>query len=243
MPINDEEFEFVIEAFDPKTLPMNRLAEYMQQLASLLGEQKSVHFVRIQPGSVNIVHSVEYEAIPKVNESLRQVKSGAGTPEARRAARGIDQMLADDNTTGSIRHGNNIYQFPGKNRFHQPVFGPFKQPGTVDGTPIMIGGKNDPVPVHLQEPDGTLHICNAHRDTAAEIGAHIFKRMIRAEGIARWRREGDGKWTRMDFRIITFTPLKSQSLRDAVTNLRSLNTTISQIEDIDDVLHEMRRGE
>lgn len=58
-------YRFVIdESFTPDTLPMWRLAEYMTDMADLLGEKSYVHFVQIEGGSTVLVQDVEHEAYP-----------------------------------------------------------------------------------------------------------------------------------------------------------------------------------
>ena len=49
--MNDQhEYRFVIDALSPDTLPMARLAEYMGELARLLGRPDQVHFERLGGG-------------------------------------------------------------------------------------------------------------------------------------------------------------------------------------------------
>ena len=38
------EYRFKIDAYTPQTMPLVRLAEYMAELAQLLGEPTAVHF-------------------------------------------------------------------------------------------------------------------------------------------------------------------------------------------------------
>lgn len=77
-------YRFVIdESFTPDTLAMWRLAEYMTDIADLLGEKPYVHFVQID-GAV-LVQDVEHEAYPKVSTRVHDLKRGEGSPDARRA--------------------------------------------------------------------------------------------------------------------------------------------------------------
>ena len=76
------EYKFRIEAYTPDTLPMERLAEYMADLAKVLGEPASVHFVRLDPGSTVLVQKVDEEAEPKVRQRVQKVHSGDGPPDA-----------------------------------------------------------------------------------------------------------------------------------------------------------------
>ena len=71
-----EILEFVINAYSPETFPMARLAEYMAELAALLGEQGEVHFLRLEGGSSKMVQSVESEALPKVKQRIAAARAG-----------------------------------------------------------------------------------------------------------------------------------------------------------------------
>ena len=62
-----EILEFVIQdSYTPATLPMWRLAEYLSDLAIVLGERDHVHFVELRDSSSAIRHAVDAPAIPKV---------------------------------------------------------------------------------------------------------------------------------------------------------------------------------
>jgi hypothetical protein len=41
-------FEFRIAGYTPETIPMERLAKYLAELAKLLGNEKDVHFLKIK---------------------------------------------------------------------------------------------------------------------------------------------------------------------------------------------------
>ena len=141
-----------IEAYSPETIPMSRLAEYMAELAMLLGEKASVHFLRVGKASTQLVHRVDHEAIPKVDERLRLVKAGSGPSRAQHAAAEINRRLAADNASGVLKEedGAEILPFPGINRFIEPEFGPFNEAGSIDGIVIRVGGQTTNVPVHLE---------------------------------------------------------------------------------------------
>ncbi len=97
------EYRFTIDAFTPDTLPMSRLAEYMANLARLLGEVECVHFVSLEGGSTAVVHSVEPKAVPQVRKRIQSVV-GEDTPNDVAAAfAGLNRLLAADNATGSLR--------------------------------------------------------------------------------------------------------------------------------------------
>lgn len=215
-------YKFKIDAFTPETLPMARLAEYMADLADLLGNAEKVHFIRLDEGSTVLVHAVDWEAGPKVAERIRSVKRDDALPEVLKAYRSIDHRLASDNAIGRLipPGKDNVIEFPGRSRPASQTYGPFTQQETVDGVPIMIGGKTDPVPVHLEEGD-IVHLCHASRAIAKRLAEHLFASVVRVTGNARWHRDPDGTWVKDRFSITDFCLLKDEPLGETVQRLRS----------------------
>ena len=92
-----DEYRLKIEAYTPDTMPMERLAEYLAELAQMLGESTSVHFVRLEPGSTSVIHRIEREAVPKIKTRTASVRRGIGPRDSVRAYRKINRMLREDN--------------------------------------------------------------------------------------------------------------------------------------------------
>ena len=218
------EFRFEIKAYTPQTMPLSRLARYLDNLSTLLGETKSVHFVRLEGGSTVPVVAVEWEALPKVKKRANDVRNNEGPQEARRAKEAIERDLASDNAEyGDLldQHGARVLRFPGAKQVAAQEFGPFSEPGTLDGVPIVVGGENDPVPVHLQDR-GVIHNCIATRDVAKAIGFHLFTTSLRVAGIGRWFRDAAGLWTMRRFQIQSFVELRGESVIDASARLQAI---------------------
>ena len=213
-----------IEAYAPETMPMSRLAEYMTDLAMLLGEKASVHFVRLEPGSTQLVHRIDHEAVPKVEERLRRVKTGSGPSEAQRAAAEINLRLAADNASGVLKEeaGAEIIPFPGINRFVEPEYGPFNEPGSIDGVIIRVGGQRQKVPVHLETRTGFETHCETTRDLAKELGKLIYGPEVRCIGFGRWHRDGMGNWEMRNFTISEFSILDNRPLAEVVAELHAV---------------------
>ena len=221
---NSKDLVLKIEAYSPGTMPMARLAEYMAELAMLLGEKSSVHFVRLRSGSTQLVHRVDSEAFPKVIERLRLVKTGTGPSEAQHAATEIDKKLAADNTSGVLMEatGAEIIPFPGVNRLTEPEFGPFNEAGSIDGIVFRVGGQTKMVPVLLQTRIGYEPHCHATRDIARELAKHIFGPELRCSGIGRWYRDKAGKLEMRNFTISDFTILDSRPLPEVLAELHAV---------------------
>ena len=220
-------YRFVIdEAFTPDTLPMWRLAQYMADVATLLGEPAQVHFVSVEGGSAVLVQDVEHEAYPKVRQRVEAVNRDDGPPEAARAYELLNRRLAEDNASGRLledgdpdRSDSQVLLFPGARQEAELEYGPVVQASTLQGVVIRVGGENDPVPVHLQDVD-VVHNCHAKRVVAKELARHIFGRTLRVSGNGRWSRDAGGQWSMRRFLISEFTELEDEPLRSVVTDLR-----------------------
>jgi len=218
-----KELRFKIDSYTPATIPMARLAEYMTELAMLLGEAPYVHFVGLEEGSTVLVHAVEFEAVPKVEDRLRRVREGGAPPDAAAAFERINRKLRQDNGVGVLLRDKTaeIIKFPGREAMEPVTFGAFNQEGTLDGVVIRIGGTKDVVPVHLQAGE-TIYGAEAQRSVAKRLAEHIFGNEVRVTGLGRWYRDQDGKWVLARFFIRDFEVLQSEPLSSVVGALREV---------------------
>jgi hypothetical protein len=240
------EYKFRIDAYTPATMPMSRLAEYMQDLAALLGEKEHVHFVRLDPGSTVLVQQIDRESVPRVHArvSAINVTEGEGPEDALRAFKALDRRLAEDNATGHLCTGDGaeIIRFPGCEKAKPLTFGAFTQPGSLDGLLIKIGGKDETVPAHIQEGD-TVYICNATREMARRLAPHLFAATLRVHGNGRWERDAEGNWNLKRFNIAEFEVLEDAPLSEVVARLRQVQGCgWKEIDDPYTELQHLRQG-
>jgi len=148
--------------------------------------------------------------------------------------------LAEDNGVGRLYQsdGAEILYFPGCERAEPLTFGISNQLGTLDGLLIKIGGKDETVPVHLQEGD-TVYICSATRDMARRLAPHLFATRLRVHGNGRWERDEEGNWNLKQFNITEFEMLDDAPLREVVAHLRQVPGNGWQ--EIDDPYTELQR--
>jgi hypothetical protein len=238
------EYRFKIDAYSPETMPLNRLVEYLDNLAVLFGENHSVHLVKIEKGSTVPVISVRREAEQKVRERLRLVRQKDGPSEALRAEKQINELLRRDDAQAVIVDpvGSKLVDFPGRELNRLVEYGPFNQPGTLDGVPIMIGGEEDTVPIHLEGRQKEIYICRAKRSVAIELAPYIFSKCIRVEGNGRWIRHRDGEWEMKRFTIKSFSILEERSLRETIEDLRAVPAKWKSLPDPYSQLAKIRRG-
>ena len=218
-------YTLYIKAYTPETIPLARLAQYMQNLAAVLGHETAVHFQALQAGSTQLVTSIDHEDAPKVAAHLAEVKRGEGSPEANKAQAEIDRLLAEDNATGFIYEDGNksaeIISFPGVKRPKPTTYGPIKQEGSLDGILISVSGADQTV--HLQLQNGSIKYTGI--DTTREIARRLAKHMyepVRIFGTGRWLRDQEGDWVLKKFRVDSYSVLASDDLKDAIDQMRSI---------------------
>lgn len=218
-------YTLYINAYTPETIPMARLAQYMQNLAVMLGHDAGVHFDTLKPGSTQLVTKIDHEDVPKVATHLAQVKRGEGSPDAFKAQAEIDRLLAEDNATGFVYEDEDvsakIIVFPGVTRPKPITFGPFNQEGSLDGILISVSGADQTVHLQLQNGDIKYTGIDTNRDTARRLAKHMYE-PVRVFGTGRWMRDEEGKWILKRFKVESYNVLTADDLKEAIERMRGI---------------------
>jgi len=228
------EYRFKIDAYSPETMPLSRLTEYLRDLADLFGENQSVHLITIEQGSTVPVLRIEREAETKVRERLKLVTANEAPPEAMRAAKSIDERLRRDNAKAVVIDPVNkkVLEFRGRDLNRLVQYGPFSEPGTIDGELVMIGGiQSHEVPVHLRNREGEVYNCYATHSIARELAPYLFGDYLRAEGRGRWIRQRNGDWHMEQFTIKSFSLLDKRTLKETIEDLRAIPAKWKELDD------------
>lgn len=246
-------FKFTIGAFNPETIPMSRLSEYMSDLASLLGEPSSVHFSGIESGSTVLRVHVDTEAIPKVTRRVEQANSAMVPDEIKKHLDALDKRLEEDNATGSLDACADddasalVIAFPGCERPKPIDYGVIRERGTIDGVPYSIGGRDNTV--HIQLVDGTKAYTGIDLSPGLAIEISdakcLLRKAVRLHGEGRWQRNPDtGKWNLKHFRVESFEILEDVPLAETVAELRRVKGSgWADLEDPHQVLRDLREDE
>lgn len=240
-----QRFVFVLDGFTPDTLPMARLAEYLADLANLLGEKERVHFKTVEDGSAGLAYDVEAVAVPKVKERVRGARVADSQSEERRAFENIDHRLRKDNTPATLREdtitGAAILHFPGPTREVDPEYGPFNEQASLQGRVINVGGKRNIVNVNIQDGE-RIYYCEASRDVALQLAPLMFNHDLRVHGTGRYFRNADGEWEMSSFRISQFDKLDTKPLSEVVEKLRAVTKKVGLGKDIIAQLGDLREA-
>lgn len=224
MKTSGVELEFEIRAYEPATMPMSRLAEYMADLAKLLGAEDAVHFVRLKKGSTVIVHRVEGQQFPRVRDRAYTASTPEAPTEVRQAYDRIEKRLRLDNARGARLNvdGAKIFEIKLARTELSAKYPSIGRYGTLQGVVTRIGGKGEWVPVHLEDVDGTIYICEAKKDKTKELARYYLDQPLRVEGQGRWIRREGGGWNLESFRIHDFSPLRDEPVPETIQRLRSI---------------------
>jgi hypothetical protein len=240
--MDDDEYEFWLDAYTPETIPMERLAKYMAALAKMLGNESSVHFARLEAGSTQKIFRVEKEAARKVFDRLEEVAKGeAANDDATSAFNDVNKLLRDDNAVGRLsRKTPNspssavILRFLGRELPEPPTYGPFNDVAVVEGELIRIGGRDTSAHATIVDPEGKAWSCEMDRQLAQRMAPYLYKGpVLRVKGEARWKRLENAKWSLLSFKLEDFDVLSEDTLESVTERLRELRKT--DWDNVDDV--------
>jgi hypothetical protein len=110
-------------------------------------------------------------------------------------------------------------------------YGPFSQPGQLQGVPINVGGKTSLVNVNLEDGE-SVYYCEATRDIALQIAPLLFYQPVRVFGTGKYFRNVDGEWEMRSFRISHFEKLDRRPLDESAERLRAVTTQTGLSRDI-----------
>ena len=238
-----EEYTFRIDRFTPETLPLERLAQYLLELAGLFGNAERVHFKTLKRGSVQVVSAVEREAIPKVRARLQSVHSDA-PDEPRQHYQKLNALLGEDNAVGSIKRGSAVVlRFPGREVPAISKVGPFTQHTEIQGELVRVGGRDETAHALIQDLEGRSFRVTLSRPQARELAPYLYGRQLRMSGRGRWERSVTGDWEMIELTLSAWELIEPRTLREGVADLRSIEGSEWVKEtDPDDLLKKIRHG-
>jgi hypothetical protein len=229
-----------MDAWQPQTLPMKRLGDYVAELAKLFGSSEHVHLLKVKSGSATPEIAVAAVAQPAVAARLALIGTPGADPELSRCYRSINMLLRDDacSATLKLKGGARVLAFPGiKTVLSEEVV--VQESGVLDGIVIRVGGRDDSVPVWLEGEGREKLQCTASRSIAKELATHLFGEPVRVNGSGRWRRGADRVWTMESFAIKSWELLSNSTLQAMVHRVREIPG--NGWAELDDPLAEWRR--
>ncbi len=251
---NWKEFRFVIEGeidgqkITPLTLPLARLAEYLTDLAMLLGHRESVHLVNVAEGGAEPVMYVDADEESRVTHQIQSAARGMAPRDANAAYKRLDDRLREDQAVGNIVNVSKkakVLDFPGKTLDLPQEYGPIKEKASIVGKLMRIGGFDETMPVHLKRADDVIFYCDTSALVAEQLAPFLFKN-IRVHGQATYSRGKEGAWKLDRFKIQSYDPdpLNDESFSVIMDKLRAIpGSEWNEVADPLEELRKLRHGE
>lgn len=219
------EYVFRIDVFQPETMPMARLAEYMSALAKMFGHAEHTHFVAVEKGSAKLRTAVDPVDAPKVEARLNGVRIGDAPKDAIAGKLALEDLLANDNAVATLTEGDTdrvVIPFVGRNRPKALTFPPFREDTSIDGVLVKIGGKDPSAHATLQDGD-VFHVgVTMRRELARELAPLLYGPTIRMFGNGRFERQADGVWKMSDFKVDRYERLDDRPIGEALAGIRTV---------------------
>jgi hypothetical protein len=221
-----EEFSFVIPAYTPETMPLDRLIEYLQQISAVIGDAANLHLIKIDKSSTAPTFIVPKRAALQAKERAAQFNRGDGTREQARAYNRLRRMVRRDAPEARrpavlSSAAKVILEIPAAPEDSGALTG-IRQASTFDGVLVSIGGVGDAASVRLQTLDGQVVSGFTATRTVAKDLAKLIYEPIRVSGPGIWGRSEEGVWGLERMQIQSFEPLDDEPLREVLARLRSV---------------------
>jgi hypothetical protein len=230
---------FYIEGVKLDSFSLAEVAEYVADFAKMIGQEVEPRFESFRNGSARLCVKIPREHEYDVKTRGFLLLNGEAPEDALRAQERISRRLGMHKAKrATIRDSSNnkLIEIPIDRTPAVQSMPSLAKSGSLQGQIIRIGGKQETVPVDLQDVDGHIYSCKAKREIAKDLAKEIFGATIRVHGSGRWRRDDEGTWRTEDFMVHSFDILDDEPLDIVLSEIRTIK---SKWQDIVDPLVEM----
>jgi hypothetical protein len=217
-------FNLKISAYTPDTLPMGRLADYLESLARLMGCEAAVHFKGAKKGSTILCAEVEAQGIGPVEKRLRSASGIDAPADIRKQIDRLNELMREDGARGTLSRegGERFIKFLGVDAVIAERIGPIRETTTVQGEVVRVGGKDRTLHALLVGENGREYrLTTTSKAVARDLATNLFE-WVRAQGIGTWFRSESGEWELEELKVEEFERLSGRTLVDAVAELRAV---------------------
>lgn len=232
-----EDLKIVIPAFTPETMPLDRLIEYLQQAAQVIGDPAELHLIGVEKGSTAPVLRLKTSVAVKARENIARVERGEGTQRQADAFRRMRRMVwrdARDAGRPALLRSDSAVLLEIPPAQDTSAISGIRQQTTIDGQLTRIGGVGDYAALQMQDLSGkVLTGISASKSLAKEMAKLIYE-PIRISGIGVWCRDEEGQWAIEKMQVQSFEPLDDDDAIGMLHQLRAL-----KVEWPDDALEQL----
>jgi hypothetical protein len=219
-----KEMSWILEGRSPDQIPMARLAEYMQQLAAMLGDTENVHFARIEEGSTRLVAKLQPgPPAQRVQARVYAVRDRRAPADAMRAFHKINEMVGEDGGRARVTFGAGvILRFPGNTRTAEKPFSLIDSATITGRLYALIEEPSGQLKARIRPRGSSTYVSCTADDRVGRQLRNYFLDAVRVQGSGIWSRSEDGAWSCQSLQIQEVHPVKDVSLREAINALRAI---------------------
>lgn len=217
------------EAITPLTMPMARLAEYLADLADVLGNKADVHLVSVEDGSASPLIYMRPSVVNSAITRMRDAKKGIGPKDAVEGWKRTNERLRADSGFADVLDADandaEVIEFPGSKLPKRLAVSNIREQASVTGNLRRIGGKDKSIHLWIVRADGEDVFAECDETFAKQLeNEHRLFSYIRVNGIATWSRDEFGNWKLDKFRAQSYDqePLLDEPFGDTMNRLKSL---------------------
>lgn len=224
-----EELSFVIPGYTPETMPLDRLIEYLQQFAAVIGTPDQLHLTKIEKSSVAPTFKVSRPVAERATEEAERVQRGEGTKVQRAAFNRLRRYVRRDapqpGRPALFRSQKKVVlTVPAAPEDTGSLQG-IRQATQIDGKLVRIGGDGEYASMQLSDLQGGLITGFTVKHDMVKDLAQLIYEPIRVSGVGIWNRDEDGQWQLRKMEVQSYEALDDEPLDSMVDRLRGLKVT------------------
>ncbi|WP_447928062.1 hypothetical protein [Vreelandella sp. EE27] len=208
---------------DPDKLPLASLSKYLGCLDKLYGGKEVKTLTEVEPGCACLKIAVDDSDYEEALQHVRQASEGKA---ARKYMDPYNQLLGQiekDGYEGEFYAGKvRIVCLPSKKRSAHSSALSQKMASSVKGRLYSVGGKDDTIPVRIEDMEGKVVYGDTNQTLATALGKDLFKH-IHAHGEGEWEQmEIGGDWQLRKIVIHSYDVIENLDPKSAFNKLRAL---------------------
>lgn len=225
-----EDISFVIPGYTPETMPLDRLIDYLQQMAVVLGDPENLHLIEIRKSSTAPVLRTPIATALAARERAQRVQRGEGTKRQTEAYNRIRHMIRRDAGATVSRERPALLRTPTQVFLEIPaapkdtgVVEGLRQFTTIDGQLTRVGGAGEDAALQVQQIDGrVMSGFTAKRSLAKELATLLYE-PVRLMGVGQWYRNEEAQWTLDRMLVQSYERLEDEDVLVTLERLRKLD--------------------
>ena len=231
-----------LSGVQPQSIPMAKLAEYMEKWAALLGAENTPVFAGMVKGSVVLRARVGDTA---KNETHQRLRNAPYDKNAAKLIADLERMAARDGIKGQIldAQGGEILRISPPSK---PLFDPIivADSGEIDGEIFRISGKDSTTSVGVLEHGSGQAISIEVRDDALarQLAQHFKAGPVRIYVHGTWMRNESGEWEPKALYADRMETLDNSPALEILSQLGALPGGWKDIQNPEDFIAQLRSG-